>query len=340
MTKETLLKGALGVVALAVCGVAAYIFAGGGPTLKEALSISTEPESTDTIPPTITAYPIEVAMGQTPDFRKDVTATSPYGKTTLTVDTSQVQLSQPGLYQVAYTAADTLGNQATKQVDVLVYNPHHKVIYLTFDDGPSQNTPKILQILRDNGAKATFFVTAQFPEYLPYLKQEHEEGHVVAAHTYSHNFNIYKQVDSYFADLDKIEAVIEQYTGQRTPIVRFPGGSSNAVAQKRAGRDIMPEIIEELHKRGYQYVDWNLDSQDASGNNVPAARLIASACHEYEPRLCLLMHDTAAKSTTVDALPAIIQFFKERGYEFGVINTPAYTCHHHLSRLDKKNKKS
>lgn len=331
MTLSTKWQWVLSIIVLILCGVGVYLFMGGKLSGAGALGITEE--NKDTIPPTIVALPIEVELGQQPDYRKDVKVTTPYGnKFTLTVDSAQVQLNRPGVYQVSYIATDTLGNTAVKQVDLQVYDPHHRVIYLTFDDGPSKNTPKILEILRNEGVKATFFVTAQFSEYLPYLKKEAEEGHAVAAHTYSHDFNIYKSVDSYMADLEKIEAVIEQYTGKRSYLIRFPGGSSNYVSYKRAGRIIMPEIIDELQKRGYQYVDWNLDSQDASGNHVPVAKLVSSACRDYEPRLCLLMHDEVSKATTVEALPQIIHYFKEKGYEFGTLNTTAYYCHQKVAK--------
>lgn len=229
-------------------------------------------------------------------------------------------------------ATDTLDNAATKEPQPQVVDPNQKVVYLTFDDGPSKNTPDILRVLREEGVKATFFVTAQFPKFLPYLTEEAREGHMVAAHSYSHDFNVYENFDTYFADMDSIQQIIKQYTGHRTPLIRFPGGSSNRVAAKRFQRDIMPDLTEEVQRRGYQYVDWNLDSHDAAGRNVSVARLVRNSCHADQTHICLLMHDAPGKRTTVEALPAIIDFYRREGYAFDVLSATGYQCHHRITR--------
>lgn len=332
MKRKTIFLSLAAVLVLALLALAAYVLLCGKPAIADELLTPFQPERTDTIPPTLTAHPMEVKLGERPDYMAGVKAASPYGKVTVTVDSSEVCPERAGIYRATYTAADTLGNSTTCEAAVQVYDPDRRVVYLTFDDGPSVNTPKILDILRRHGVHATFFVTAQWPKCLHYLRQEVEEGHVVAAHTYTHDFDIYGSADQYFADLERIEQVIEQHTGRRTPIIRFPGGSSNCASLRRTGRNIMVELTQQVLDRGYQYVDWNVDSHDASGNNVPVSRLLAGACHDRVRRVCLLMHDAAGKNTTVEALPAIIRYYQSRGYDFDVISTTAYTCHHAIAK--------
>ena len=287
----------------------------------------------DTIPPTVYALPIEVKVGEHPDYRKNLRMFDNSKVVKLHIDSSQVNTQQPGDYIVKYIVSDTTGNSTTKNIPVQVYDPNHKIIYLTFDDGPSVNTPKILQILRENNVHATFFITAQWPQCLPYITQAYKEGNAIAAHSYTHNFDIYKSEKAYFDDLEKIEQVIEKYTGHRTPLIRFPGGSSNKVSKKRFGHNIMPTLMKKVMWRGYQFIDWNIDSEDARSNHVPVATLVRNACHDYHPRLCLLMHDAGGKGTTVEALPYIISYFKSKGYDFGTITSPAFYCHHNLANI-------
>ena len=219
-------------------------------------------------------------------------------------------------------------------------NKDEKIIYLTFDDGPSVCTDDILRILKEENVKATFFVTAQFTPYLSKLTDIARDGHEVAIHTYSHNFKMYQSIESYFEDLNKIKDVIIKYTGKSPRIMRHPGGSSNSIFKKH-NRDpqFMDRLCVALLDSGYQFVDWNLDSRDASGNNVPVNVIVRSACHTAHHIQCLLMHDTGAKRTTVQALPQIIRFFKQQGYEFGVINSVDYVCWHggaqKLERLNR-----
>lgn len=208
-------------------------------------------------------------------------------------------------------------------------HPDKKVVYLTFDDGPSNVTPKILKILRDEGVHATFFVTGQDPSCFDYIRQAYEQGNAIAAHTYSHKFSIYSTYQSYFEDLNRIQSVIKQMTGSRSKIIRFPGGSSNTVYYKNSHDSLyMVRLTQAVRDSGYQYVDWNADSGDASGINVPSSTLIKRACSASHNDVCLLMHDTYGKGTTAEALPTIIHYFKEHGYEFATLKDPSYVCHH------------
>lgn len=251
------------------------------------------------------------------------------GEAKLTIDASKVNWNRQGIYEVTYSVNDSAHNVTTVTEQLRVVGKNEKIVYLTFDDGPSVCTDQILNILRQERVKATFFVTAQFTPYLNRMAAIAKDGHEVAIHTYSHNFKIYKSIDSYFADLNKLNDLIEKYTGKRSRIMRFPGGSSNSIYRKyNSDPKFMDRLCVALLDSGYQFVDWNLDSGDARGNNIAADRLVRSACGSRHNIQCLLMHDTGAKRTTVTALPQIIRYFKQHGYEFGVLNSVDYQCWH------------
>ena len=206
-----------------------------------------------------------------------------------------------------------------------------KKVYLTFDDGPSENTDKILAILAENDVKATFFVTGHTPEKFDCIKKEWEAGHSVGMHSYSHKYSeIYTSVEAYKADLDKIANVIKDQIGFVPFLIRFPGGSSNSIAdQYSAG--IMTNLTSQLVSEGYQYFDWNMSSGDAESNDVSKDVILSTACQEGWTNIMLLMHDTDAKNSTVEALPEIIKYYKDRGYQFCAITRDSFAVHHAAS---------
>ena len=280
--------------------------------------------------PVIEAEPLQTRVGEEPDYRKDVVAKVDSQVVPVEVD-SDVRIDRPGEYPVRYTAKAPDGTETTEETTVRVCDPHDRIVYLTFDDGPSENTLKILDILREKGVKATFFVVGHNKNYLHCIRRAEQEGHAIAAHTYTHDFSkVYRSVDDYFADLERIEEVIEQQTGHRTNIIRFPGGSSNTVNRRfhKGDPGFMDRLKAEVLRRGYQYVDWNVCSDDATAATVPVARILKSACKDKYAEACVLMHDTRAKTTTVQALPAIIDYYRSKGYSFGTITSPSYVCHH------------
>lgn len=287
----------------------------------------------DTIAPTLTTRGSMMIMEGEPHDSTFLTRGVKYsdnsGEAKLTIDASKVNWNRQGIYEVTYSVNDSAHNVTTVTEQLRVVGKNEKIVYLTFDDGPSVCTDQILNILRQERVKATFFVTAQFTPYLNRMAAIAKDGHEVAIHTYSHNFKIYKSIDSYFADLNKLNDLIEKYTGKRARIMRFPGGSSNSIYRKyNSDPKFMDRLCVALLDSGYQFVDWNLDSGDARGNNIVADRLVRSACGSRHNIQCLLMHDTGAKRTTVTALPQIIRYFKQHGYEFGVLNSVDYQCWH------------
>ena len=190
------------------------------------------------------------------------------------------------------------------------------VCYLTFDDGPSENTLKILKILQQYNVKATFFVVGT--SKLSYVKNIHAAGHTVGLHSYTHEYSqIYTSQKAYFNDLDRISNAVQQYIGVAPKVIRFPGGSSNTVSKDYCA-GIMTALSQEVRSRGYVYFDWNVDSLDATGNNVAVSKMLNNieATGGKGGRDVVLMHDTDAKDTTVEALPQIIEYYKSAGYTF------------------------
>ena len=208
-------------------------------------------------------------------------------------------------------------------------NAEEKVVYLTFDDGPSANTEKILDILEQYDAKATFFITGMREEYRPLIKTAYEEGHTIGLHTYSHDYaGVYSSVDAYFEDLDKIGKVAEEQIGYVPCFIRFPGGSSNAVSKKYT-QGIMTELVTDVQEKGYQYYDWNLDSGDGAGQSVE--ELETNSMTDRFHHVMLLLHDSQSKENTVQALPAIIEYYKNLGYEFRAIDRESFAPHHSVN---------
>lgn len=201
-----------------------------------------------------------------------------------------------------------------------------KVVYLTFDDGPSSNTQPILDILDEYGCGATFFVMNS--DYRDEYKNIVDHGHAIALHTYTHDFyDVYASVDDYFDDLDRISDLVYEKTGVRSKLIRFPGGSSNTIS-RGVNYGIMSELVDEVEDRGYHYFDWNTDSEDASGNNISANHIYSSSTSSSADYIILLMHDTDAKDTTVEALPDVIEYYLDQGYYFLSLNENSPTVHH------------
>lgn len=222
-----------------------------------------------------------------------------------------------------------------KQIKIQNINPSiisNKTIYLTFDDGPSYLTEKILNILKQENVPATFFLTSrQIDKYKDVVKRMQAENHTVALHTSTHIYSyVYSSEDNYFNDLNQIRMQIYQITGQKPRIVRLPGGSSNTIS-KKYNQGIVTRITNILTEKDFYYFDWNIDSEDANGNQTKESIYSNVTNKIHNGTNIILMHDSATKQTTVEALPYIIQYAKANGYTFAKItkNTPA--IHHHIN---------
>lgn len=191
-------------------------------------------------------------------------------------------------------------------------------VYLTFDDGPSDYTENILQYLRDNDVKATFFVVpTRTNSCYKKLKAIAAEGHSIGVHSATHEYKkIYASVEAFLDDFYEAWDIIRDATGVSTEIFRFPGGSNNDF-----NVDTRDDIIKEMTRRGFRFYDWNVDSKDVTGatwtqmyNSIP--RDVKNV-----PRSIVLMHDSVNRYNTVLVLDDVIKVLKKEGYKFDKINS-------------------
>lgn len=196
----------------------------------------------------------------------------------------------------------------------------YKMAFLTFDDGPSANTGKVLDILSSYNIKGTFFVIGNDTEQGRALyRRIVDEGHALGNHTFTHDYSsIYRSTDSFWKDFSRLEELLFDATGTRPRLMRFPGGSNNQVSRKAGGRGIMKVIAADMSSKGYSYVDWDIESGDASrvfrSGNYLYNRVIGNL--EYYDSAVILFHDTKRNTPLLDALPRIIEEMLARGYVF------------------------
>lgn len=300
---------------------------------KDAYGNTTTKEATLTLvkdieKPSIHTDSISVYVGSKPNYKSYIEVTDNLdSKPTIKVDSSKVKTKKTGTYKLSVTATDRSGNKAKAKINVTVEEPS-KVVYMTFDDGPSENTDKILKILKKYDAKATFFVTGNNQKYNKSIKKAADQGNTIALHTYTHDYaNVYSSTTAYFEDLQKVSDMVKQITGKAPKYIRFPGGSSNTISAQYS-QGIMTKLDSLVHEKGYEYFDWNCSSGDAASNTVPAQDIVrnATSC-DYE-QIMILFHDSSPKTTTVEALPEIIKSYKERGYVFKGISDDTPIFHH------------
>ncbi|WP_164716653.1 polysaccharide deacetylase family protein [Paenibacillus whitsoniae] len=206
-----------------------------------------------------------------------------------------------------------------------------KMAYLTFDDGPSENTERILAILRKYGIRATFFVIGNSSDEGKRLyRRIHADGHVIGNHTYSHNYQVvYSSVQAFAKDTERLETLLEQTIGVRPALLRYPGGSNNLVSLHYGGKQIMPRIIHEMTRKGYDYIDWNVSSTDAARTVQPKREIIDAvlSASRTKKEAVILMHDVKVKTTTVEALPEIIEGLVKQGFHFDVLSRASFHYH-------------
>lgn len=188
-------------------------------------------------------------------------------------------------------------------------------VYLTFDDGPSQNTQSILYILRKYNIKATFFVVPTRTEACyAELRAIAAEGHAIGVHSASHEYEkIYSSVEAFLEDFYEAWDIIRDATGISTQIFRFPGGSKNDFDEKT--RDA---IIEEMTRRGFRYYDWNVESGDVGGATWTQMYNSIPSDIKTKYRSVVLMHDTSYNAVLV--LEDVIKVLVNEGYKFDRIN--------------------
>lgn len=194
-----------------------------------------------------------------------------------------------------------------------------KVVYLTFDDGPSKNTAEVLDVLAEKGVHATFFVIgAETERGLSLYQRILDEGHALGLHTYSHRYNeIYASADAYLDDIAKLSAHLRDTVGIQPTIFRFPGGSNNATASS----EVLSEIKRRAAQMGLSWFDWNaLGKDDHSWVSDPwdiCQNIINTAGDKK--RIVVLMHDDGLRTTAAEAVALVIEHYRELGYRFDVL---------------------
>ena len=213
---------------------------------------------------------------------------------TAPAQTSQIQEDTPAVESSEPIAPESTGQEVI-----------HKV-YLTFDDGPSIYTNDILDILDRYHVKATFFVVGKEGSSAEeVLRRIVEEGHTLGMHSYSHKYReLYESMDSFTEDFAQIRDYIYQATGVESVCYRFPGGSSNTVSEID-----MHDFIDYLDSQGVEYYDWNVSSGDGGGMKLSTDTLLENCTKDIDTRdtSIVLLHDSAEKPTTVEALPDLIE---------------------------------
>lgn len=197
-----------------------------------------------------------------------------------------------------------------------------KIVYLTFDDGPTPKvTEALLDTLKENNVKATFFVVGKEVQGREaVLKRIYEEGHTIGLHTYSHNLKtIYASPEAFINELKQTEALLQQVLNTKDgfKIIRFPGGSAGRLNQK---------FYEALCNEGYLIFDWNIDLKDGVQPNLSPSGLLSNSkkCMDKRPSKIILGHCNSNNQNTCKAIPDIITYYKNEGYVFKAI-TPDTT---------------
>lgn len=255
--------------------------------------------------------------------------------------TGQVQIAgtvdtmTAGSYVLTYTVTDDAGRTASIQRSVTVepakqpapVQPEGKVIYLTFDDGPGQYTQELLEVLKKYNAKATFFVVKTgYGNRAEVMKQIVEQGHAIGIHSVTHEWSIYDSEAAFMEDLYGMQAVIREATGVTTTLMRFPGGSSNTISKKHCA-GIMTALTKKVTDLGFQYFDWDVDSNDAGGAKTADAvyNNVVKGIGSRKTAV-VLQHDI--KAFSVEAVERIIKWGLENGYSFQSLTAESPACHH------------
>lgn len=239
-----------------------------------------------------------------------------------------------GEYELTYTVEDDYGQTATitRKVNVQpvampeIVIPPEKTVYLTFDDGPSWSTEKLLEVLKKYDAKATFFVVGnRIKDDL--IVRMVDEGHGVGIHSYTHIFDqIYKDEQAFFSDFQLTQQAIFERTGSYTRIFRFPGGSANTVSQRNKG--LMTRLTKIMEDMGYRYFDWNGSARDAENQPFTVMEYysnIVGNIRAHSDYAVILQHDTNAQS--VMAVESVLKWGMENGYTFRALDLTSPVVH-------------
>lgn len=212
-----------------------------------------------------------------------------------------------------------------------VKSTESKNIYLTFDDGPSPIvTDKILDILKENNVKGTFFLIGnKVEENTDVVKRIYKEGHGIGLHTYTHNYKkIYKSREGFIQEMLQCSDAVYEVTGVKSNVIRFPGGSNKHLDE---------EFLAQLHGYGFKIYDWNMQLRDGIDYRIPPHKLYEQGTKNSDKftNIFLLMHCDAVNKNTYEALPDIIKYYKNKGYEFQVITEDTPENHFGTRSINK-----
>lgn len=209
--------------------------------------------------------------------------------------------------EVRLASGKNVKKEETKETPA---SKQEKVVYLTFDDGPSKLTDEVLSILEKEEAKATFFVLGEHAQKYPEIIQRiSEAGHAIGNHTYDHEYDdLYSSFPRFWEQIKRTEEILREITGERPAMVRAPGGTYGHFDQT---------YFDLLEQGGYKVFDWNVDSGDSKRKGVPVDEIVKNATSEkLANEMIVLLHDSAGHEGSVKALPEIIRFYKKHGYTF------------------------
>lgn len=210
-----------------------------------------------------------------------------------------------------------------------------KRAYLTFDDGPTAQTGEILDILKENNVKATFFVVGKDESYYDMYRRIVEEGHTLALHSYTHDYNtIYASKDNFVNDIEELRNLLYDVTGVTCNYYRFPGGSSNTVTNVP-----IEDLIEYLGEKGIVYFDWNALNNDAVIDGQSPEQLVSNILKDAltHDDTIILMHDIECRHETVESLQMLIDRLRKEGYELLPIDEDTPLIQQKNGKMNGKN---
>ena len=195
-------------------------------------------------------------------------------------------------------------------------NTTEKIVYLTFDDGPSVITADILDLLKEKNIPATFFVIGATTDRGKILYQRMvDEGHSIGLHSYSHKYNeIYTDAEAYLKDFERLKKHLQETVGDTPRIFRFPGGSNNSNADAKT----LAKVKAATEEQGYVFFDWNALAKDDKATPAPAEKMFQNIVKSGgdNDRILILMHDDTLRTTAVDCIKMLIDYYTKKGYRF------------------------
>ncbi|MDF2558428.1 MAG: polysaccharide deacetylase [Bacillales bacterium] len=199
-----------------------------------------------------------------------------------------------------------------------VIENQNRIVYLTFDDGPSPVTVDVLEVLKSRGIKATFFVVGNQVELYPdILKRIADDGHAIGIHTNTHIYEeVYASLDSFLADYEQCFKKIKVVTDYPITVTRYPGGSNNIF-----NKEIREQTREELKRRGFSYFDWNVSSGDSAPKGITSEQFVNNVIRGVRGKnvAVILTHDAMGRTVTAESIGTVIDEITKMGYQFGVL---------------------